>query len=275
MRFRADHDLHLHSSLSLCSGDPLQTPENLLRYGQKNGFADLCLTDHCWDETVPGASDWYVPQNPAHLEQALPLPQGGGVRFHFGCETELDRRMRLGLSPERFGRFELIIIPVNHLHMTGFTLNTGDLELPRRAERIAERLRAVLEMDLPFEKVGLAHLTCPLMAPPPWENHLAVLDRIGDDTFRELFGLAQRRGAGIELNLPFGLYAPADRGRVLRPYRIARACGCKFYLGSDAHHPAELERAKANFEALIDALGLEESDRFSPFAPGPAAPARP
>lgn len=48
----------------------------------------------------------------------------------------------------------------------------------------------------------------------------------------------------------------------MRPYRIAKDCGCKFYLGSDAHHPDELEIAKKQFERMIDLLKLEESDKF-------------
>ena len=46
MRYQLDHDLHLHSQLSLCSDDPAQTPEALLRYAQKNGLSTICLTDH-------------------------------------------------------------------------------------------------------------------------------------------------------------------------------------------------------------------------------------
>ena len=38
--------------------------------------------------------------------------------------------------------------------------------------------------------------------------------------------------------------------------------GCKFYLGSDAHHVTELERAKARFEKTIDLLDLKETDKF-------------
>lgn len=38
--------------------------------------------------------------------------------------------------------------------------------------------------------------------------------------------------------------------------------GCKFYFGSDAHHPAELDMAKNIFERAIDDLQLEQSDGF-------------
>ena len=44
MRYQLDHDLHLHSQLSLCSDDPAQTPEHLLRYPLKNRIANNSLT---------------------------------------------------------------------------------------------------------------------------------------------------------------------------------------------------------------------------------------
>ena len=38
--------------------------------------------------------------------------------------------------------------------------------------------------------------------------------------------------------------------------------GCKFYCGSDAHHPEEFVRVKEVFERAIDLLDLKESDKF-------------
>ena len=49
---------------------------------------------------------------------------------------------------------------------------------------------------------------------------------------------------------------------VLRMFEIAKKCGCKFYMGSDAHSPADLDRAKAIFERAIDYLELKETDKF-------------
>lgn len=59
MRYAYDHDFHIHSALSLCSRDPEQSPERILKYAQDNRLKTVCLTDHFWDERVPGASDWY------------------------------------------------------------------------------------------------------------------------------------------------------------------------------------------------------------------------
>ena len=82
-------------------------------------------------------------------------------------------------------------------------------------------------------------------------------------TYSELFSEASKKGIGIELNTPhIGDMSEEERYEVLRPYRAAKSVGCKFYLGSDAHVPAELDGAMSRFDALIDALELTEEDKF-------------
>ena len=84
MKYIIDNDLHIHSKISSCSSDPQQTNERILRYAVENGLKTICLTNHLWDETVEGASSWYMPQNYAHIAAAKPLPQEAGVKFLFG-----------------------------------------------------------------------------------------------------------------------------------------------------------------------------------------------
>ena len=62
MKFSFDHDLHIHSHLSLCSGDPEQNNENILKYALDNNLKYICLTDHFWDDGIPCASQWYRDQ---------------------------------------------------------------------------------------------------------------------------------------------------------------------------------------------------------------------
>ena len=88
-----DHDLHIHTELSSCSRDPDQNAAFLLKYAKTNGLTTICVTDHFWDETVPGASNWYMPQNYAHicaLKKELP-PSDSSLKILFGCECECDK----------------------------------------------------------------------------------------------------------------------------------------------------------------------------------------
>ena len=264
MKFSIDHDLHIHSNISKCSGDPEQTPERILRYAQENGLKTVCITDHFWDEAVLVLPEsWYKGQGLSHISKALPLPQADGVRFLFGCETELDRTLTVGVAKDHYDLFDFIIIPTTHMHMNGFTLTKEEGENAQtRAEAWVKRLDAVLSMDLPFHKVGLAHLTCTLIAPTR-EMYLETLSRIPEEEMHRLFEKAAALGVGIELNESFNHYTEDEWKLILRPYRIAKSHGCKFYLGSDAHTVKGLEYAMQKHQRMVEDLGLTEEDKFT------------
>ena len=263
MRYIVDHDYHIHSQLSLCSQHPEQTNENILQYARDNGFSSLCLTNHHWDEKVEGRlSSFYEVQNYPHIAAALPLPQGDGIDFYFGCEVDIDRFLRIGIAPESYDRFKFIVIPTTHLHMVGFTANEEDLATPeKRAETWIKRFETVLNADLPFHKVGLAHLACHLIAPTRGE-YLEVLRLLPTEKLEELFLRAAKRGLGIELNYGDFRFSDEEADTVLRIFKIAKQMGCKFYLGSDAHNPTELLAAPPVFERAVDLLELSEEDKF-------------
>ena len=262
MRYRVDHDYHIHSHISSCSNDPEQTSEAILRYAEKNGFEKICLTDHFWDETVPGAPYWYLPQNFAHISAARPLPQGKNTKFLFGAETDLDRNLTLGISKECFDEFDFVIIPTTHLHMDGFTISEEDAATPEgRAAAWISRFNAVLDMDLPFHKIGIAHLACALIAKPR-EDYSKILRLLPDAELYSAFAKAARVGVGIELNSFDMSHTGEERDAALHIFRIAKEQGCKFYLGSDAHHPSRFDNVKDVFERAVRDLDLTENDKF-------------
>lgn len=261
MKFVYDHDLHIHSQLSTCSADKEQTPQRILRYAEENGLKTICLTDHFWDSSVPGVSDWYRPQDFAHVSSSKPLPTSEGIRFMFGCETELDRFLTLGISKESLDLFDFIIIPTTHMH-SDFAMTEEDAaSVDGRVRAWIRRLDAVLNMDLPFRKIGIAHLACFLIAPTKEEYH-EVLKRLPEEELRRLFTKAAKLGVGIELNSYDMNFEEEDAAVILRPFAIAKECGCKFYCGSDSHHPATFDIVKRVMERAVDMLGLEESDKF-------------
>ena len=261
MRYKIDHDYHIHSKLSLCSGDPAQSNENILRFAEENGLKKICLTDHFWDEKVDGASRWYRWQDYVHVCEALPLPPSDKVEFLFGAETDLNREMTLGISKERFDNFDFVIIPTTHLHMSN-NISEEDAATPEgRAKVWLSRLDGVLDMDLPFRKIGIAHLVCSLIT-KTHEDYLKILQLLPEDELFRMFTKAAKVGVGIELNMSDMKYSDEDKDIVLRPFRIAKECGCKFYLGSDAHHPSEYDEFFETFERAITDLELTEDDKF-------------
>ena len=267
MKYVVDHDYHIHSELSSCSSDPMQSPERILQYAKDNGLKRLVLTDHYWDSAVEGASNWYKPQNFDHISKSKPLPTADGIEFLFGSETDMKQDTVIGLPIERFDDFIFVIIPTTHLHMHGFTISHEDAsDMNAHARLWVERLDALLGMDLPFRKIGVAHLACSLLAKGVdggFENankaRDAVLDLIPDSEFERVFKKAAEVGVGIELNY-YDIRSATES--TWRPFRIAKAQGCKFYMGSDAHHPQDLDPAIAGFKKAVDVLGLTEDDKF-------------
>ena len=144
--------------------------------------------------------------------------------------------------------------------MEGFTISEEDYNRPDRVARLwVKRFEQVLDMDLPFEKIGIAHLNCSLIYR---DHYLDVLQLIPDYDCHRLFAKAARCGVGIELNMPALLFTPEEIEPNYRMFRIAKEEGCRFYLGSDAHHPDVLKYMKENFERMIDVLELKEEDKF-------------
>lgn len=264
MKFKIDHDLHIHSHLSLCSNDSAQNTSRILEYAKNAGLSKICLTDHFWDATVSGGeTDFYIRQNLEHIRQALPLPSYEGVEFLFGAETDMDRFCTMGVSLPCFDNFDFVIIPTTHLHMVGFTITPEDAQSNRRiAELWVERLDQLLDQPLPFGKIGIAHLACSLINNRSRADYVETLSMIPDEDMERVFTKAARVGCGIELNR-FDVAAPDEEvDTVFRMFRIAKACGCKFYLGGDAHHPKSLESAIPVFRRAIDLLDLTEEDKF-------------
>lgn len=264
MRYKVDHDLHIHSFLSACSRDPEQNPRRMVEYAKANGLKQLCVTDHFWDEDQGSGAPCYGEENLFEKKRLLgELPQEDGIDFLFGVETELDRNMRLGLSREHFDWVDFAVIPTTHLNMMGLALNKKEgSSTQSRGLLWVKRLEAVLSMDLPFHKVGIAHLTCSTMAYWSRETELEIYKKIPEAEIWRLMKQAAQVGVGIEINSCSMLYQPEEAETVLKIYRIAKECGCKFYCGSDAHRPHELDRAKGLFEKAVDALGLTEADKF-------------
>lgn len=269
MKFKFDHDLHVHSHLSLCSEDPAHNNERILKYAEERDFHTVCLTNHFWDEKVEGCGGYgYEIQNYAWIKQALPLPQSDKVHFLFGCETEMSKDMQLGVSKERMKEFDFIIIPTTHLHFRNFTLKEEDDTVKGRANAWVKRFDAVLDKDLPFEKIGIAHLTSSCMARFMFDNRfdprqrlLDILSEIPSDEMYRLFKKAANVGVGIEFHAGCMTFNDDEADIMLRPYRIAKECGCKFYCGTDAHKVCE-EVSVNHFDKAIELLGLEESDKF-------------
>ena len=254
------NDLHCHSSLSACCADKRMTPERILRHAEEAGYETICLTDHLWDSAVPGASGWYAPQNIEHVRAALPLPQAPSCHFYFGCETELPVNGVPALAREHFDLFDFVVIPVNHMHMAGLVRAEGIDTPEKMAVNIENRLENLLEQNLPFRKIGLAHLTIGLMFR---EGRIAdVMHAMSEARLLRILKGYAAAGTGIELNATAFSEMTDRPDDILKIYRIAKEAGCRFYCSSDAHSVEALDGVPKNLSAVIQALGLTEADAY-------------
>ena len=84
------HDIHTHSSLSSCCSDPKATTEAYLQKEMELGMKLFGLSNHLWDERVPGASSWYRYQPiraAKEAKTALRLADPN-LKVLFGAEAE-------------------------------------------------------------------------------------------------------------------------------------------------------------------------------------------
>lgn len=265
MKYIIDHDYHIHSYLSPCAGHPPeQNAQNILAYGKSMGMKDLVITDHFWDleNVVTTEKNWFRNCGYSYIKGILPFLQDQGCKMRLGCETDMDLSFNVGVSENLYDKLDFIIVATGHLHAPGWTVGEERQTVAERAAYYMERNFKLLDMNMPFHKVGLAHFTCEFIAANCEGSNLDVLNHITDNEYRELFSRAAAVGMGIELNMT---EQEAKTEEILRPYRIAKDCGCKFYLGSDAHTLNEFDGVGKRFKAIIDSLSLTEDDKFCLF----------
>ena len=53
MRYIIDNDMHIHSNISICSTDPEQTPDSILKHAVKNGLKTVVLKPKGTEHLTP------------------------------------------------------------------------------------------------------------------------------------------------------------------------------------------------------------------------------
>lgn len=257
---KIEHDLHVHTHLSSCSDDPAATAENYIKLARDRGLKLIGFANHFWDSNIPGASEWYKPQDFDHIMRIKEeLPQDiSGIKVLIGCETEYCGGGKVGITKEVAEQLDFVLMPMSHLHMEDF-VRDKDITAPKDvAKLMVDRFNEVLELDL---ATGIAHPFIPL----GFSNVDEILSHISDDEFRNCLGRAAELGVSIELNASS---FPGNYGRetdlfhdesLIRAFSLAKECGCLFHFASDAHSLKSFENFFA-MERTINILGLTEED---------------
>jgi len=252
-----NHDIHVHTFLSACSSDPEAVPERMLAAAARHGLQTIGFADHLWDAEVPGASEWYRPQDVAHISQIrAQIPADThGVRVLVGCETEYVGNGVVGISPAAAEKLDFVLVPHSHFHMEGF-VRPVEVRAPREvAELMRQRFAEVIELEV---CTGVAH---PFLPCGFAEQTDEIISEIGDAEFADVFGRAGELGVSIEITT--GAFPSINGGETegfhdetfLRVYGLALKAGCVLHLASDTHSLAGVGRVP-QLARFVGQLGL-------------------
>lgn len=258
--FPTDHDLHCHSTLSRGTGDPRCTPGAMFRLAHKMGFKTISLADQMWDPAAPGAQGVYLEQPPAKVLMARHFASIEGIRALVGCETDYAGGSTVGVTKKSAALFDFIVIPPNHMHLNGFVRPDGIDTPEKMAQLFVRRLDELSRLDLPMEKVGVAHLTGSVLYP---EGRVSdVIRCIAREDVRPIFLRYAERGAAIELNADAFGELREHPDEILRLYRMAKECGCRFYCASDSHRIDGLGLIRRVLPEVAEMIGLSADDLY-------------
>lgn len=252
-----DHDLHVHTALSACCKDPENVPGKIIARAAEVGLKTIGFSDHMWDSAIPGASDWYRPQDFAHLSQIRrQLPrESHGVRVLIGCESEYLGGGKAGISPEVAQQLDFVLLPISHVHMKGFVVPASLHRSEDVAALMVERFCEVMELGL---ATGIPHPFMPLSYGDRVDE---IIGCISDGAFAECFGRAAEAGVSIEVTTDFfpGCGEGEKPGHhdetFLRPLTLARQAGCVFHFASDSHTLKRIGAVR-QLEKYVQQLGI-------------------
>lgn len=148
---KVTHDIHNHTLLSSCCYDPEATVEAFARRAKELGHTVFGVSNHLWDEKVPGASKWYHQQMINFgLEGArAAMPSIPGIRLMVGTETEYcGMSDTLGMLAETAKRFDYVLVPHTHIHMKNFVIPEMEDVKAKREELTAKVASALPELSI-------------------------------------------------------------------------------------------------------------------------------
>jgi len=254
-------DYHVHTLLSACA-KRTALPAEYIKAAKASGISTLGFTDHLWDNRIEGASQWYIPQTVEHSMKILDmLPEQDHVNVLIGCEADMDKENRIGLSEEGAANFDYVTVATTHFHMKGFTIEEEVTDPDNVRKYTLERMYKVLESDFvtayahPFLLFGFPNI------------ELEVLSGISDDEYCRLFKAIAEKKRSLEINFKiFDRNHPKQENGFIYEYQrlftLANEQGCTFHLGSDAHKVDDLRRYDLGM-SFAKACGITE-DRFIP-----------
>ena len=252
------YDLHTHTYLSSCAKRDAFLKDYVAK-AKEIGLEMLGITDHCWETTVEGASQWYSDQGYERLQKTrddLARIDTMGINVLVGAEGEYAQEL-LAVNSNSIKYLDYLIVPHSHTHMRGFVLPRDCVGIPEKhAEYLVRSFISLCNHEMREYIFGIAHPMYPIGDNA--EYAAQVYSFITDEMLDKCASAARENDMAIEANLSVISQIP-DNTPYRRFFAACKKAGCKFYIGSDAHTPNRLELHQSQGE-LIQRIGMTEDD---------------
>jgi histidinol phosphatase-like PHP family hydrolase len=252
-------DMHVHTDISKCCRSPQQTFENILATWSAGGIKKIGLTDHIWNSKTTPGSPWYESMDGSGNIQLKKRVAAGewNIEIMVGCEADTKAPGVFGITRELKEQLDYVVMSANHFHMDTFVEQPVDTSPRGIAEHMLEFFISAATSGLPD---AIVHPLFPFGYAGSYDAAIASLS---DAELTDAFGLAAENNVGIEIN-PCSLPNPTinrifELDTPLRIFSLAKAVGCKFTFGSDAHSPEEFKNL-SRLQFFADRLDLTETD---------------
>ncbi len=258
-------DLHVHTNRSACAPRTTEVASYLPCCAEE-GIRVVGISNHVYADEFMAPLGFPQYDHVTHLsslrEDLRAAEAASGIRFLLGCEIEnISSVGHPNLLPEESVGFDYVLVAASHIlnqrHMyDGYDIDTAD---GLRALTV-ERFLAACDLSYPVP-MAICHPLYPICSPFQAE----ILDGISDGCLNECFSKAAERGIAMEIHAC--LYRQDtplnDEGlseHYLRLLAAAKSCGCKFYMGSDAHAPAAFVGVHDKLRRAAEIVGIGDSD---------------
>jgi histidinol phosphatase-like PHP family hydrolase len=272
---RIDHDLHVHTYLSVCCRDrERQVPANILPIAERMGLKTVGFSDHAWTNPKEEPNGFYRSQGADQMSKLRAELQGldTPLRVLVGCEADTMSPGRFSITPDFAESLDYVNLACSHFHITGVVEPPPD-----------DRPQSIGQHALRMFKAGVqsgwaSTIVHPLLTLGYRAQFEAAMESLSDSQISDAMGRAAEANVAIEITTSF-LKRYSDEGGVptelwsletpLRLLSLAKDAGCVFVFGSDAHAPERFDLLP-ELSYFVENLHLTEED-IAPFARGVCA----
>ncbi len=256
------YDMHVHTYLSDCASRDAFA-DGYIKLAEEYGQSILGFADHAWAEGVPGVSEWYKPQTFSRLvKQKEELhAKSSSVKLLQGAEGEYANFL-LGIDEDAAAIADYILIPHDHIHMSGFVVPVGYEPPAKMACFLLDSFEAICKHPKRNLITALCHPLIPCCKPTSYVNE--VLKEITDAQMEEALTAAKETDMMLELNT--SCFAKLQTEEDFKSYEyirfvaLAKEKGNVLYWGSDAHSHERYRYLHDIAPKILSYTGLTEED---------------